>query len=145
MTKRSWILGMVALSAVLSAGCSTLPRAHTAGDGDVEEVDMLADVELTDAEAAAVVAPAAQRENSTEVSWTPNGKNIQLAKLPSITLAWVSNTTASMPASAKRLWAKLRVTALLVLRTSRMRPLCHKVRAPRQDALCGLTRLVAAF
>lgn len=95
MTKRSWILGVVALSAVLSAGCSTLPRARS---GEVEEVDMLADVELTDVEAAAVVEPARQRENSTEVAWTPNGKNIQLTKLPK-----VQPVTASMLTLDKRI------------------------------------------
>jgi hypothetical protein len=99
MTKRAWILGVIAASAVLSTGCSTLPRANAGGAGEVEEVDMLADVELTDSEAAAVaVAPAPQRENSTEVSWTPNGKNIQLAKLPK-----VQPVTASMLTLDKRL------------------------------------------
>jgi hypothetical protein len=95
MTKRAWILGVVAVSAVLSAGCSTLPRARS---GEVEEVDMLADVELTETEAAAVVEPARQRENSTEVSWTPSGKNIQLAKLPK-----VQPVTASMLSLDKRM------------------------------------------
>jgi hypothetical protein len=98
MTKRAWILGVVAVSAVLSTGCSTLPRAHSAGGGEVEEVDMLADVELTETEAAAVVEPARQRENSTEVAWTPNGKNIQLAKLPK-----VQPVTASMLSIDKRM------------------------------------------
>ncbi len=96
MTKRSWILGLVAVSAVLSTGCSTLPRARS---GEVEEVDMLADVELTETEAATagIVVPAAQRENSTEVAWTPSGKNIQLAKLPK-----VRPVTASMLSLDKR-------------------------------------------
>lgn len=95
MTKRAWILGVVAVSTVLSTGCSTLPRARS---GEVEEVDMLADVELTDVEAAAVVEPAHQRENSTEVAWTPSGRNIQLAKLPK-----VQPVTASMLTLDKRL------------------------------------------
>lgn len=99
MTQRAWILGVVAASAILSTGCSTLPRAREAS---VEDVDMLADVELSEAEQAAlddapVAAAPAQRENSTEVSWKPNGKNIQLAKLPPVT-----PVTASMLQLDKR-------------------------------------------
>lgn len=105
MTKRAWILGVVAVSATLSSGCSTLPSARGAHEASVEEVDVLADVELSDAERAgladggladAPVGPV-QRENSTEVSWQPNGKNIQLAKLPPVT-----PVTASMLQLDKR-------------------------------------------
>ena len=100
MTKRAWILGVVAVSAILSTGCSTLPSSRDARAASVEEVDVLADVELTDAERAGLAdAPVAapQRENSTEVSWQPNGKNIQLAKLPP-----VAPVTASMLQLDKR-------------------------------------------
>jgi hypothetical protein len=99
MTQRAWLLGVVAASAMFSTACSTLPRAH---DATVEEVDALAGVELTEAEQAALAdAPVAsdpvQPENSTEVSWQPNGKNIQLAKLPPVT-----PVTASMLQLDKR-------------------------------------------
>lgn len=105
MTKRAWILGVVAVSATLSSGCSTLPSTRGAHEASVEEVDVLADVELTDEERATLAdggladAPvaSAQRENSTEVSWQPNGKNIQLAKLPPVT-----PVTASMLQLDKR-------------------------------------------
>jgi hypothetical protein len=100
MTQRAWILKVVAVSAILSTGCSTLPRAREASAA--EEVDMLADVQLSASERAAIdEAPGAggpaQRENSTEISWQPNGKNIQLAKLPPVT-----PVTASMLQLDKR-------------------------------------------
>ncbi len=104
MAKRSWTLGLVvAVLAVGSFGCTTLRRAGN--PTSVEEVDMLADVELTEqevADAAPAPPPAAGKAGLAEsrgvdVAWTPSGKNIQLAKLPP-----VKPVTASMLSLGKR-------------------------------------------
>jgi hypothetical protein len=100
MTKRAWGLGwVVAVLAVGSFGCSTLPRAGQPSSSTSEGEDMLADVELTEAEQAQVAAADApvQRENSVDVSWKSNGKHIQLAKNPQ-----VQPVTASMIRLDKR-------------------------------------------
>lgn len=104
MAKRTWSRGVVvAVVAVLAAGsfgCTTLRRAGS--PTSTEEVDMLADVELTEQEAADA-APAEPSKagptgaRSVDVAWTPSGKHIQLAKLPP-----VKPVTASMLSLGKR-------------------------------------------
>jgi hypothetical protein len=100
MTKLAFRLGGGIAIALGSFGCTTLPRASSPS---TEEVDALADVELTEAEqaevdeGAAVAQADAQRPSSTEVTWVHNGQNIQLAKNPA-----VAPVTASMIKLDKR-------------------------------------------